>query len=103
MKILIIGAGVIGCNIAKDMYAAGKDVTLLARKEWYKEIKENGLKVKNQFTKIAKTYHINVVDELMNADDEMNALALDLRKLIKDAGTKSQYFDELYSPIKKYL
>lgn len=31
MRILILGAGVIGCNLAKDLVHSGKDVTLLAR------------------------------------------------------------------------
>ncbi len=31
MKILVFGAGVLGCNLAKGLFNAGKDVTLLAR------------------------------------------------------------------------
>lgn len=32
MKILVFGAGVLGCNIADSMFRAGKDVKLLAAK-----------------------------------------------------------------------
>lgn len=31
MKILVFGAGVLGCNLARNFFRAGKDVTLLAR------------------------------------------------------------------------
>ena len=29
MKILVYGAGVLGCNLARNLLRAGKDVTLL--------------------------------------------------------------------------
>ena len=35
MRILVFGAGVLGCNIAADLFKAGMDVTLLARGQWY--------------------------------------------------------------------
>ena len=47
MRILVFGAGVLGCNLAKDLFCAGKDVTLLARGNWAEEIQENGLRIKN--------------------------------------------------------
>ena len=31
MKILVYGAGVLGCNLARNLFRAGKDVTLFAR------------------------------------------------------------------------
>lgn len=34
MKILVFGAGVLGCNLARNFFRAGKDVTLLARGAW---------------------------------------------------------------------
>ena len=48
MKILVFGAGVLGCNLANSLFKAGKDVTLLARGKWAEEIKENGLRIKNR-------------------------------------------------------
>lgn len=30
MKIMVYGAGVLGCNLARNLFHAGKDVTLLA-------------------------------------------------------------------------
>ena len=42
MKILVYGAGVLGCNLARNLFRAGKDVTLLARGKWAEEIPWNG-------------------------------------------------------------
>jgi pyruvate/2-oxoglutarate dehydrogenase complex dihydrolipoamide dehydrogenase (E3) component len=38
MKILVFGAGVLGCNLARNFFRAGKDVTLLARGAWGESI-----------------------------------------------------------------
>ena len=46
MKILVYGAGVLGCNLARNLFRAGKDVTLLARGNWAAEIKQNGLRIR---------------------------------------------------------
>lgn len=51
MKILIIGAGVLGCNMAHNFYRAGKDITLLARGKWGETIKEKGLIIKDNVSK----------------------------------------------------
>jgi 2-dehydropantoate 2-reductase len=69
MRILVYGAGVLGCNLANDFYQNGKDVTLLARGKWYETIKRDGLKIKNQlqFGKITTT-KIKVVSELKRED-----------------------------------
>lgn len=40
MKILVFGAGVLGCNIADIMFRAGKDIKLLARGKWAEEIQK---------------------------------------------------------------
>lgn len=40
MKILVFGAGVLGCNLARNFLRAGKDVTLLARGKWAEEIQK---------------------------------------------------------------
>ena len=50
MKILVYGAGVLGCNLARNLFHAGKDVTLLARGNWAAEIKQTGLRVKDKFS-----------------------------------------------------
>ena len=48
MKILVYGAGVLGCNLARNLLRAGKDVTLLARGNWAAEIKQNGLRIRTR-------------------------------------------------------
>ena len=48
MKILVYGAGVLGCNLERNLFHAGKDVTLLARGNWVAKIKQNGLRIKDQ-------------------------------------------------------
>ena len=61
MKILIYGAGVLGCNLARNLFRAGKDVTLLARGKWAEEIKKNGLRIKDKFSLRTSVSHIQDV------------------------------------------
>ena len=68
MKILIYGAGVLGCNLARNLFRAGKDVTLLARGKWAEEIKKNGLRIKDKFSLRTSVSHVPVVTAL--APDE---------------------------------
>lgn len=68
MKILIFGAGVLGCNLAKDLFCAGKDVTLLARGGWAQEIRENGLRIKNVFSPFVSVKRVPVVTGLAPED-----------------------------------
>ena len=64
MKILVYGAGVLGCNLARNLFRAGKDVTLLARGNWAVEIKQNGLRVKDKFSPRVSVSRIPVVTKL---------------------------------------
>ena len=64
MKILVYGAGVLGCNLARNLFRAGKDVTLLARGNWAAEIKQNGLRVKDKFSPRTSVSRIPVVTRL---------------------------------------
>ena len=64
MKILVYGAGVLGCNLARNLLRAGKDVTLLARGNWAAEIKQNGLRIRDKFSPRTSVSHISVVTEL---------------------------------------
>ena len=68
MKILVFGAGVLGCNLANDLFRAGKDVTLLARGAWGNEIQKNGLKIKSIFSPWATVSRVPVVAELTLED-----------------------------------
>ena len=59
MKILVYGAGVLGCNL----FRAGKNVTLLARGKWAEEIEKNGLRIKDKFSLCTSVSSIPVVTE----------------------------------------
>lgn len=68
MRILVFGAGVIGCNLARNLFRAGKDVTLLARGAWAEEIQKNGLRIKDKFSPRMSVTRIPVVTELKPED-----------------------------------
>ena len=53
-----------GCNLARNLLRAGKDVTLLARGNWAAEIKQNGLRIKDKFSPCTSVSRIPVVTEL---------------------------------------
>lgn len=78
MRILIIGAGVLGCNMAHNFYKAGKNVTLLARGKWGENIRENGLVIKNKFSIKPSCDRIPVISEL-SSDNEFDVIFVCLR------------------------
>ena len=66
MKVLIIGAGVLGSNLAHSI-KKGNDVTILARNKTYENLKSNGLIIKHKLGK--KTIdHFNVIEKLDKND-----------------------------------
>ena len=68
MKILVFGAGVLGCNLANNLFRAGKDVTLLVRGAWAEKIRKNGLQIKNSISHCTKVSRIPVAAELLPED-----------------------------------
>ena len=68
MKILVFGAGVLGCNLANDLFRAGKDTTLLARGQWAEELQKSGLRIKDKFSPRLRVSHIPVVTQLAPED-----------------------------------
>lgn len=66
MRILIIGAGVLGSNLAHSI-KKGNDVTILARNKTYKNLKNNGLIIKHKLGK-RSVDHFNVIDKLEEND-----------------------------------
>ena len=68
MKILVFGAGVLGCNLARNLFRAGKDVTLLARGDWAEELRKNGLRIKDKFSPRLSVSRIPVVTALRPED-----------------------------------
>ena len=78
MKILVYGAGVLGYNLARNLFRAGKDVTLLARGNWAEEIRKNGLRIKDKFSPRTSVSRIPVVTELA-PDDRYDVIFVVLR------------------------
>ena len=78
MKILVYGAGVLGCNLARNLFRAGKDVTLLARGNWAEEIRKSGLRIKDKFSPRTSVSRIPVVTEL-TPDDRYDVIFVALR------------------------
>ena len=64
MKFLVFGAGVLGCNLANNLFRDGKDVTLLARGQWAEKIRKNGLQIKNSISRRTAVSRIPVETEL---------------------------------------
>ncbi|OOM76639.1 2-dehydropantoate 2-reductase N-terminal domain-containing protein [Clostridium sp. BL-8] len=65
-RILIFGAGVIGSIYAIKFIEAGLDVTMFARSNRFKTLKENGLKYNDKGA--VKSIKVNVIDNLENDD-----------------------------------
>ena len=68
MKFMVFGAGVLGCNLANNLFRAGKDVTLLARGAWAEEIRSNGLRIKNSLSHRTAVSRIPVATGLSPED-----------------------------------
>ena len=78
MKILVYGAGVLGCNLARNFFRAGKDTALLARGRWAEELKKNGLRIKDKFSPRMSVSRIPIVTEL-KAEDAYDVIFVVLR------------------------
>lgn len=68
MRILVYGAGVLGCNLADNLHHAKKDVTLLARGVWAEQMKQNGLHIKKTFHLRKNVSHIPIITQLRPED-----------------------------------
>lgn len=68
MRILVYGAGVLGCNLAHLLYRSKQEVTLLARGRWYEEIKQNGLTINHKLRLHRTNDKIKVIDKLEQED-----------------------------------
>ncbi|MFV0413372.1 MAG: ketopantoate reductase family protein [Oscillospiraceae bacterium] len=68
MKILVYGAGVIGCEMAHILCRAKQQVTLLARGAWGETLQKNGLIIRHYAQMHTTTDHIPVIEALAPGD-----------------------------------
>ena len=68
MRFLVFGAGVLGCNLTRNLFRAGKDVTLLARGQWAESIRKDGLRIKDKLSPRMSVSRVPVVSELKPED-----------------------------------
>ena len=47
MKVLVYGAGVIGGQICHALFSCGNDVTVVARGDWAKTLRHDGLRIRH--------------------------------------------------------
>ncbi|MCM1135958.1 MAG: methyltransferase domain-containing protein [Clostridium sp.] len=73
MKLLVYGAGVIGCELAHVLKAGGNDVTLLARGEWKETLEKRGLVIRHYLQRKSTTDEIKVIG-CLNHDDEYDII-----------------------------
>ena len=78
MRILIYGAGVIGSNLAAELYSSGKDVTILARGNWADTLEKNGLNIAPVFSFRKRKYSIPVIRKL-RCEDVYDAIFVVMR------------------------
>ena len=75
MKILIYGAGIVGCTYGWQLSKSGHDVSVLVRKEKKQQIVENGIAIHcSDFRGVQKeviqtVFRPNVIDELSSEND----------------------------------
>lgn len=68
MRVLVYGAGVIGCTLAHSLCKSGQDVTLLARGEWKETLERKGLVIKHYARFYTSHDRVGVIDTLLPED-----------------------------------
>lgn len=64
MKILVIGAGVIGGYLAHVLHRAGNEVTLLARGAWKEQLCRDGLRIRHQLQRKDTVDKLRIIDQV---------------------------------------
>lgn len=68
MRVLVLGAGVLGSYLAHSLLKTGNDVTILARGTRYEQLSDKGLVIKHYFQKKTTVERVNVISELKIED-----------------------------------
>lgn len=69
MRILVYGAGVIGCELAHELCKGENDVTILARGSWKRSIDKNGLVIRHYGQLHTTTDHVKTIETLKMDDN----------------------------------
>lgn len=69
MRVLIIGAGVIGCYLTHVLCGAGQDVTLLARGRWREQLAQNGLRIEHRLQKKETVDRPRMIETIARDED----------------------------------
>lgn len=64
MRILIYGAGVIGCYLAHVLCEAGQEVTLLARGTWKETLEKDGLNIRHSLQRKETTDRPRIIEKI---------------------------------------
>lgn len=64
MKVLVCGAGVIGCYLTHVLCEAGNDVTLLARGNWKSVLETKGLTIRHHLQRKTTTDHPHITGQV---------------------------------------
>ena len=78
-RVLVIGAGVNGSACAAGLFAAGIDVTVLARGKRYAEVRDEGILIENPFGNKRSLTKVPVIDHL-DPDDLYDYVLVVVRK-----------------------
>jgi ketopantoate reductase len=79
MKILIYGAGPLGSLFAHRLDEAGHDVSILARGQRLKDLREHGVVIEDAVSGVRETAHVKIVDWL-GPQDEYDLVMVVMRK-----------------------
>ncbi len=74
MRVLVYGAGVIGCYLTHVLCRAGNDVTLLARGAWEEVLEQDGLVIRHVLQRKTTTDQPGIVSEIAGAYDAVFAV-----------------------------
>jgi 2-dehydropantoate 2-reductase len=64
MRVLVYGAGVIGCYLTHVLCEAGNEVSLLARGRWKETLEKNGLVIRHHIQKKTTTDHPDMIGQV---------------------------------------
>lgn len=68
MRVLVLGAGVLGSYLAHSLIKAGNDVTMLARGKRYEQLNNDGLVIRHYFQRKTTIDKIKSISELKEDD-----------------------------------